>query len=137
MIPKKIILHKDESDVKSHDDISVIDGWHKDRGFKCTLPNGTVIHVGYHFYVQSNGTVQKGRPINIKGAHCLGYNHESIGICCHGDKHFTKSQMYSVKLLIDEIESNFGHKMEIKGHCELDSRPEKANCPGYDVNQFR
>ena len=41
--------------------------------------------IGYHFYVRKDGTIYRGRPIGTVGAHCVGYNDKSIGVCFEGD----------------------------------------------------
>jgi len=41
--------------------------------------------IGYHFYVRKDGSVYRGRPIGTVGAHCIGYNDKSIGVCFEGD----------------------------------------------------
>lgn len=52
-----------------------LDICHRRRGF-----NGT----GYHFYIRKNGDIKSTRPIEKVGAHCRGFNKESIGICYEG-----------------------------------------------------
>lgn len=54
-----------------------IDRWHYGNGW-----NGGC---GYHFFVRKNGKTYEGRPIWAMGAHCAGYNNDSIGICLEGD----------------------------------------------------
>jgi N-acetyl-anhydromuramyl-L-alanine amidase AmpD len=46
---------------------------------------------GYHAYIRKDGRVFSGRPFGTVGAHCRGYNHNSIGICFEGN--FEKEQM--------------------------------------------
>ena len=48
---------------------------HRHRGF-----NGA----GYHFYIRKNGGIKNTRPLEKPGAHALGYNAHSIGICYEG-----------------------------------------------------
>jgi N-acetylmuramoyl-L-alanine amidase len=40
---------------------------------------------GYHAYIRKDGKVYSGRPFGTQGAHCLGYNHNSIGVCFEGN----------------------------------------------------
>ena len=49
-----------------------IDRWHRERKMKC---------IGYHYVVDLDGTVEPGRPESEIGAHCLGHNQYSIGVC--------------------------------------------------------
>ena len=55
--------------------VADIDAWHKKRGFKC---------IGYHFVIYLDGSVHEGRALEEAGAHCLGHNANSIGICYIG-----------------------------------------------------
>lgn len=41
--------------------------------------------IGYHFYIRKDGTIYRGRPENIIGAHAIGRNKNSIGICLEGN----------------------------------------------------
>jgi N-acetyl-anhydromuramyl-L-alanine amidase AmpD len=41
--------------------------------------------IGYHFYIRKDGTIYKGRPENTIGAHSIGRNKNSIGICLEGN----------------------------------------------------
>ena len=77
-----IVVHcsatREGQDVRASD----IDKWHRERGFKCC---------GYHFVIDLDGTVEKGRPLTMDGAHCNTaglsgkvYNKHSIGICYVG-----------------------------------------------------
>lgn len=52
-----------------------IDRWHKQRGWR---------GIGYHYVVDLDGTVEKGRVVSQAGSHCYGRNAHSIGICYIG-----------------------------------------------------
>lgn len=52
-----------------------IDAWHRQRGFDC---------IGYHYVVGVDGTIETGRSPHRVGAHCLGHNSASIGVCYVG-----------------------------------------------------
>lgn len=41
--------------------------------------------IGYHFYVRKDGSVFRGRPQEMVGAHCVGYNLTSVGVCFEGN----------------------------------------------------
>lgn len=74
-----IVLHHAEA---SHCTIEDIDAWHKANGWS---------GCGYHFLVRKDCQIYEGRPIDIEGAHCLGWNERSIGICFEGD--FSQEKM--------------------------------------------
>ena len=40
--------------------------------------------IGYHFYIDLDGNIFKGRNIETMGAHCKGQNRNSIGVCYCG-----------------------------------------------------
>lgn len=122
---KKIILHKSDSDIPSHDDIKVIDKWHKARGFH---------GVGYHFFITSTGTVEFGRTLESVGAHCVGHNFDSIGICLHGRSKFTDAQITSLRSLVSALQKQFENKLNVFGHCDFDKN--KPHCPGFDYKQI-
>lgn len=46
--------------------------------------------IGYHLYIDLKGNICKGRAHYAQGAHCLGWNQFSLGICFEGD--YTKIQ---------------------------------------------
>lgn len=59
--------------------------------------------VGFHYMIESNGSVEIGRPISIIGNHCIVANSNSIGIATIG-KELTKEQKSSIDVLIEELE---------------------------------
>lgn len=62
--------------------VDVIDGWHKERGFKKQPQSGRIC--GYHFVILPDGTIETGRYLSEIGAHVSGQNSRSIGICYVG-----------------------------------------------------
>lgn len=71
----EIIIHCSQSPWRRDDTAKDIDAWHKNRGFSC---------IGYHYVVDLDGTIERGRPISRAGAHVKGHNAHSIGICYIG-----------------------------------------------------
>lgn len=49
--------------------------WHLARGFN---------DIGYHYVVYRDGSVHRGRPVEKMGAHCVGHNANSVGVCYIG-----------------------------------------------------
>lgn len=37
--------------------------------------------IGYHFVIRKDGTIERGRPLSVVGAHAQGDNLHTIGIC--------------------------------------------------------
>jgi hypothetical protein len=131
-----IIIHCSDSDNKAHDDISVIDEWHKERGFlRKNIPQNAVnkidLHVGYQYFIQSNGNIQIGRDEEEVGAHTEGFNSRSIGICLHGKDFFTKEQFDSCKKLIPQICAR--HNIEIKDILPHKALNKNKSCPRFDI----
>ena len=52
-----------------------IDQWHRARGFSM---------IGYHYVIRRDGSIEKGRPETMVGAHCANHNAHSIGVCYEG-----------------------------------------------------
>jgi N-acetylmuramoyl-L-alanine amidase len=64
-------------------DAKLIDEIHRERGYGAFYW-GHIYHIGYHYIILPDGTVQQGRPEHCEGAHTAGYN-SFIGICLVGD----------------------------------------------------
>ena len=73
--PKYIIIHCSATKVTNNVSLEEITKWHKAQGFK---------NIGYHYYITKDGTIHKGRDEKLSGAHTIGYNSNSIGICYEG-----------------------------------------------------
>ena len=103
--------------------------WHvEDRGFE---------EVGYHYIVDGAGTMHRGRDIHRIGAHCLGANDDSIGICVTGDNTKTDAahlwsgaQIDELRLLIATLQDVFG-PLTIHGHRDVGETA--TECPGLNV----
>ena len=70
-----IIIHcsatREGQDIKA----KTIKQWHLRRGFA---------DIGYHYIIDLDGTIEKGRDESLVGAHCVGKNAISIGVCYIG-----------------------------------------------------
>lgn len=71
----EIIVHCSATAEGKDFTVEDITRWHKARGFKT---------IGYHWVVYRDGTVHAGRSENEVGAHCVGHNANSIGVCYIG-----------------------------------------------------
>lgn len=72
---KYIVLHCSATKEGVPFGIEDIDRWHRQRGFR---------KVGYHYVIEIDGEIRKGRDIAEIGAHVQGSNANSIGICYIG-----------------------------------------------------
>ena len=72
---RRVVIHYSATYPDQQVNAAVIDRWHRDRGFA---------HIGYHWVVLRDGTIEAGRPEGTVGAHVRGHNTGSIGICWAG-----------------------------------------------------
>ena len=90
----EVILHHAEASSATVWDIN---DWH--------LANGWT-GIGYHYYIRKDGSVYRGRPEWALGAHAVGHNDRSIGICCEGaymTETMPAAQLMSLKALRRDI----------------------------------
>ncbi|MBZ4369940.1 N-acetylmuramoyl-L-alanine amidase, partial [Mycobacterium tuberculosis] len=59
-----------------------IDLWHKERGFPVSSLG---FYVGYHYVIEKSGNLLTARRESEIGAHTIGQNESSIGICLVGN----------------------------------------------------
>jgi len=64
-------------------DAAFLDEAHARRGWSVTY-EGRTYHIGYHYVILPDGTVQGGRPEAVHGAHTQRHN-QYIGICLVGN----------------------------------------------------
>lgn len=69
---RKIVLH---ASGKEQDSAQQIDRRHRRRGLR---------GIGFHYVIREDGTFERGRELRVPGAHCLGFNADSVGICLCG-----------------------------------------------------
>lgn len=97
--------------------------------------------IGYHYIIDRDGAIAKGRDESVQGAHVKGHNEDSIGVCLIGGfggnvddsffDHFTESQDKALKILIKDIQSRW-HVATIKGHNEYAAKA----CPCFNVRKW-
>ena len=71
----EIIVHCTATKPNQRATLQDVTRWHQQRGWRT---------IGYHFLIQPDGRIEKGRPIEEVGAHCVGHNSHSIGVCYVG-----------------------------------------------------
>ena len=103
--------------------------------------------IGYHYVIGNtrpftkDGKIYIGRPENVEGAHALGYNFKSIGICLVGNFNRTFPSENQMRTLLDitkQIMSRYQIPIgNVFGHGELPKG--KESCPGknIDMNEVR
>ena len=147
---KNIIIHHSAS---GWGNALFIDRWHKQRGW---------LSIGYHFIVLNGytnssdlksgrrfnsliGSVECGRTLDGDewvqgeeiGAHALGLNADSIGICLiHNTGIYHPTMIHSLMFLVSGLMRRYDiPASNIFGHGEVDDK--KPLCPGYDIDIIR
>lgn len=93
--------------------------------------------IGYHWYVEQDGTGQRGRDESTPGAHVKGFNTHSLGLCVsgHGDyERWNPEQINEVVRKCAEWCRTFNlSAAAVMGHHEADEHGAPAvykSCPG-------
>jgi N-acetylmuramoyl-L-alanine amidase len=137
--------------------VADITRWHKARKFRT---------IGYHFVIYRDGTIHKGRPLEEAGAHCVGHNKNSIGICYIGGSAAdgktpkdtrTPEQREALAKLLADLHRRFPHAT-LHGHREFVCKRVKSGackgcaeckynkpicmlaekaCPSFDANEYK
>lgn len=85
--------------------------------------------IGYHYYIRKDGCVYRGRPENVVGAHAVGANLSSIGICFEGnyetEQTMPDAQFAAGRVLLRDIMKRRG-KLDILRHRDVGA----TACPG-------
>jgi N-acetylmuramoyl-L-alanine amidase len=117
-----VVIHQSASNNPAHDNIETIRQWHIDRNFS---------DIGYHWFINKAGEVFKGRDEERLGAHVLGHNKGSIGICLSGQGEKTPEQLKSLEILLIDICGRYElEKKDFLGHNDL----APTECPGFDLH---
>ena len=115
-VTSNIIIHH----VYGRGSVQDIHRWHQDRGWA---------GIGYHFYIDFDGSIWRGRDMRHVGAHTIGQNSTSIGIVVNGNHHRNdrvSDAMFSALVwLIGYIRGIYGN-LPVRGHNEFAN----TNCPG-------
>jgi len=85
----------------SHHTFEIVDAYHKSLGWG---------KIGYHYFIEKDGKTTQGREESEQGAHTIGYNDKSIGICLAGNFDATlptHEQKLALKALMQDILTRF------------------------------
>jgi N-acetyl-anhydromuramyl-L-alanine amidase AmpD len=129
---ERIIVHCSATKPSMDIGAKQIRRWHLDRRWS---------DIGYHYVIRRDGTLEGGRPLWRAGAHAVGHNHDSIGVCLVGgvdergraDANFTIMQ-YNTLLRFIKTHSKKHRIKDILGHRDLPDV--KKSCPCFDVRSF-
>jgi len=126
----EIIVHCSATPAGRDVGVDEIRCWHvKERGFA---------DVGYHFVIRLDGTVEVGRKLSLAGAHCVGHNRRSVGVCYVGglNKDFkaadtrTIAQRDALTTLVGWLKRAFP-KAAVYGHRDF----ARKECPCFDARR--
>jgi N-acetylmuramoyl-L-alanine amidase len=127
----RIIIHCSATPEGKDYTVDTIRKWHKQKGYS---------DIGYHYVIYRDGSIMKGRPLEKIGAHTVGYNTGSIGICyigglakdCKTPKDTrTKEQKESLLKLVHSLKEQFPNAT-IHGHNEFAAKA----CPSFNVQDW-
>ena len=97
--------------------------------------------IGYHYLIDRDGTILKGRPLERIGAHVLGHNKGTIGISLFGghgssatdafEDNFTYQQNRALRTLLMQLMQD--HSItKLSGHSDYANKA----CPGFNVKRW-
>ena len=101
---------------------------------------------GYNYIIRRNGLLENGRDLDKDGdtednagAHTLGHNANSLGICLIGgmgdngkpDSNFTLYQLETLSMLCADLDIRYPN-IVFKGHRDYSDK----ECPCFDVNSI-
>ena len=124
----KIIVHCTATSAGREVTVADVKAWHKARGFRT---------IGYHYLVYLDGTVHAGRRESEVGAHCLGQNARSIGVCYVGGLDAatgeprdtrTPAQRRALRELVETLCRRYPNAT-VHGHWEFAAKA----CPCFDI----
>ena len=130
----RIICHCTATPEGRHVTVKDVDNWHRNERH---WANG----IGYHWLIYLDGSIHAGRPESMIGAHCVGYNKHSIGVCYVGgternnvkkekDTRTPEQKAAFVKILT-ELHQRYP-KATLHGHREFANKP----CPCFDCHEY-
>ena len=138
--PVGIIIHHSALPTRRNQpaDANLLDEIHRVRGYSAFYW-GKTYHIGYHYVILPDGTVERGRPEHCRGAHAQGYN-SYIGICLVGNfseasgpgpdevLEPTPAQLNALESLCEQLQDKYHFSNEnILRHSDVNS---KTECPG-------
>ena len=122
--PKFLIVHHEASPFALRDNVKrfdAVDDYHTSKGWG---------GIGYHYFIERDGEVKQGRQDNAEGAHTIGKNTESLGICMAGNMDLqmpSSAQVKSLKTLVQQkMKEYLIFPSNVVGHRKYANK----SCPG-------
>jgi len=129
MKPEFIIIHHSATD-RDQTSFESVNEFHKQKwNFKSKLG----YYIGYQYFITADGKLYQGRADDETGAHTIGYNINSIGICLAGNfmvEQPTPAQINSLESLVASKREQWNIPVKnILGHREVG----QTLCPGDNL----
>lgn len=139
-----VIIHCSATPAGKDYTVEDIDKWHKARGFD---------KIGYHYVIYRDGSIHQGRLEQEVGAHCKGYNANSIGVCYIGglladgkkpEDTRTEAQKKSLLQLLKHLKVKYpgvlicGHRdlsEDLNGDGTIEPFEWVKSCPSFDAHK--
>ena len=152
MTPTAIIIHCSATRETQSVSVEQINEMHRRRAFSRLIPFEGLRHIGYHYYIRRDGSVHPGRLEFEQGAHCLGWNNRSLGVCYEGGLDAAgkpkdtrtaeqKGAMLNLlRVLVRQynIRDIFGHRdtsPDLNGNGTLEEAEWIKSCPCFDAKE--
>lgn len=95
----------------SHHTFYDVNSWHRqDQNVWLGYYSSLGYSIGYHYFIEKDGKTTQGRAHTDEGAHCIGHNRESLGICLAGNFDVTlptKEQETALKDLLNTLKKEY------------------------------
>jgi N-acetylmuramoyl-L-alanine amidase len=125
----EIIVHSTATPKGMNATAKDIDKWHRLRGYNC---------IGYHFVILRDGTIERGRAVEMAGAHCKGNNADTIGVAYVGGLNENKqsadtrtgAQKIALNVLLADLLKQYPTIRKISGHRDYCN----TACPSFDAS---
>ena len=100
--PEVTIIHHTAVGGNSHQ-FNAVNSYHRSKGF----PKSSLgYYVGYHYMIGKDGNIAQARLHSDIGAHTVGWNDRSIGICLSGNFNYerpTQRQLEALRGLVKRL----------------------------------
>ena len=93
-------------------------------------------YLGYNYWIDYDGKVTQTRDDKEEGAHTIGYNKNSIGICCRGNFNLEQPSMFQIQALDDLIRKKQKEYGIINNRVEGHQHFSNTSCPGKFLYQW-
>ena len=122
-IPEYLVIHHTTVD-SYQNQYSTVNEYHKSLGFPISRLGQ---YCGYHKFIERNGAIITARHDDERGAHTIGSNERSIGVCLAGNFDISFPTQAQIKA-VQELEVIY--LLPVKWHREVQ---ENRTCPGKNL----